>query len=109
MRMHQLLVNKDIHPDYDGMSLKLPQSEEPLLAKRILAELTLEEKISLLSGIDEFCIPGVERIGLKPVWTSDASIGLRGWNAPVTDFPAAVGLAASFNNSLLEKVRNNFV
>ncbi len=104
MRMHQLLVNKDIHPDYDGMSLKLPQSEEPLLAKRILAELTLEEKISLLSGIDEFCIPGVERIGLKPVWTSDASIGLRGWNAPVTDFPAAVGLAASFNTLLLKKV-----
>jgi beta-glucosidase len=72
------------------MQLVVPDGEEASMAKRLLSEMTLEEKISLLSGRDEFCIPGIERLGLKPVWTSDATIGLRGWKTPVTDFPAAI-------------------
>ncbi len=93
-------------PTVDGgeMALNLPPSQEPSLARRLVEALHEEEKLSLLSGINEFCIPGVERLGLKPVWTSDASMGLRGWKEPVTDFPAMVAMAATFDKALLTKV-----
>ena len=95
-----------IPPTVDGsaMRLKLPPSEETSLAKRLVEELREDEKLSLLAGINEFCIPGIERLGLKPVWTSDASMGLRGWKAPVTDFPAMVAMSATFNRDLLFEV-----
>ena len=103
-RMQEML--DPIAPSVDGsaMELNLPFSEEKSLAKRLVAELDEAEKLSLLAGINEFCIPGVERLGLKPVWTSDASMGLRGWKTPVTDFPAMVAMAATFNKDLLCKV-----
>ncbi len=93
-------------PTVDGcaMQLNLPPSDEKSLAKRLVAQLNEEEKLSLLAGIYEFCIPGVERLGLKSVWTSDASMGLRGWKKPVTDFPAMVAMAATFNRDLLTEV-----
>ena len=90
--------------DGSAMQLNLPHSQETSLAKRLLQELNEEEKLSLLSGINGFCIPGVPRLGLKPVWTSDASMGLRGWKVPVTDFPAMVAMAATFNRDLLTDV-----
>ncbi|MGE4454532.1 MAG: beta-glucosidase [Sphaerochaeta sp.] len=104
MRMQQMLRNRDVVKDESPMHLKLPPSDEPSLAKRLLAELTLQEKISLLSGVNEFCIPGVERVGLKPVWSSDATLALRGWKAPVTVFPASVSMAATFNTDLVTLV-----
>lgn len=103
-RMRQMLSPNPPVVDGGTMRLNLPASDEPSLAKRLVAELTDEEKLSLLSGIEEFCIPGVERLGLKPVWMSDASMGLRGWQAPVTDFPAMVAMAATFDTALLHEV-----
>ncbi len=103
-RMMRLLENRSFTLDHQPMQLVVPDGEEASMAKRLLSEMTLEEKISLLSGRDEFCIPGIERLGLKPVWTSDATIGLRGWKTPVTDFPAAIALASTFDNDLLYQV-----
>ncbi|MBI9094141.1 MAG: glycoside hydrolase family 3 protein [Sphaerochaeta sp.] len=108
-RFIQKKMKERLSPDppvVDGstMQLNLPYSQEKSLAKRILQELDEEEKLSLLAGINGFCIPGVARLGLKPVWTSDASMGLRGWKVPVTDFPAMVAMAATFNRELLAKV-----
>jgi beta-glucosidase len=102
--MKQMLENRDLITDATPMQLLLPPSDEPSIAKRITAALTREEKITLLGGVDEFCIPGIGRIGLKPVWTSDATLGIRGWNAPVTDFPAAISLASTFDRNLIQRV-----
>ena len=104
MRMTHLLANRSYALDHEPMQLQLPQSKEKSVAKRLVSAMTLDEKISLLSGRDEFCIPGIERLGLKPVWSSDATMGLRGWKAPVTDFPAAVALAATFDDELMTRV-----
>ena len=103
-KMQEMLAPDPPVVDASAMQLALPPSQEKCLAKRLLNELNEEEKLSLLSGINEFCIPGVGRLGLKPVWTSDASMGLRGWKAPVTDFPAMVAMAATFNRDLLTEV-----
>ncbi|HHT80930.1 MAG TPA: beta-glucosidase [Spirochaetales bacterium] len=103
-RMQELHSPNPPIVDTKAMQLKLTDSEERSLAKRLVDELHEDEKLSLLAGIDEFCIPGVERVGLKPVWTSDASMGLRGWRAPVTDFPAMVAMSATFNKTLIAEV-----
>ncbi len=103
-KMQEMLSPNPPTVDGAAMLLKLPPSKEKSLAKRLVKELKLEEKLSLLSGVNEFCIPGVERLGLKSVWTSDASMGLRGWKAPVTDFPAMVAMSATFNTDLLTEV-----
>lgn len=103
-KMQEMLAPIPAVVDGAAMQLKLADSSQESLAKQLVAELSEEEKISLLAGVDEFCIPGVARVGLKPVWTSDASMGLRGWKAPVTDFPAMVAMAATFNRDLLCKV-----
>lgn len=104
MRMIELLASRSFGLDHEPMQLQLPQSKEKSVAKRLVSAMTLDEKISLLSGRDEFCIPGIERLGLKPVWSSDATMGLRGWKAPVIDFPAAVALAATFDDNLMTRV-----
>ena len=103
-RMREMLAPRESQPDYEPMRLLLPPSDEPSVAKRVLAQLTEEEKISLLSGVDEFCIPGVPRLGLKRVWSSDATLGLRNWKTDVTDFPASSALASSFDRELLGRV-----
>lgn len=103
-KMLEMLAPNPPTVEGSAMQLRLPASGERSLARRLVKELDEKEKLSLLAGIDEFCIPGVERLGLKPVWTSDASMGLRGWKAPVTDFPAMVAMAATFDRVLLAKV-----
>ena len=102
--MQEMLSPNPPKVDGSAMQLRLPPSEGKPLATRLVEALDEDEKLSLLSGVNEFCIPGVERLGLKPVWTSDASMGLRGWKAPVTDFPAMVAMAATFDRDLLARV-----
>jgi beta-glucosidase len=70
-------------------------------ARKLLEAMELDEKLSFVSGIDEFCIPGVPRLGLPPVWTSDATSGIRGLSVPVTDLPANIAMAATWNPSLI--------
>ena len=103
-RMREMLASRACQPDYEPMGLLLPPSDEPSVAKRLLAQLTEEEKLSLLSGVEEFCIPGLPRLGLKPVWSSDATLGLRNWKTEVTDFPASSALASSFDRELLKRI-----
>lgn len=100
-RMMHLLAPHPFVPDYQPMHLKLENQKHSTIAEALVASLTLDEKLGLLGGIDEFCVPGVPRLGLKPIWTSDATLGLRGWQTEVTDFPAGTAMASTFNKDLL--------
>lgn len=81
--------------------------------KKILAELTLEEKASLCSGADFWHTKAVERLDIPQIMVSDGPHGLRK-NDPEADspnvaidavcFPAASALACSFDRSLLTKL-----
>ena len=82
---------------------------------QLLARMTLEEKVSLLSGNGFWWTKGVERVGLPSVMLTDGPHGLRkqrpagegndhlGLNDSVesTCFPTAAGLACSFDRSLM--------
>lgn len=69
-------------------------------AKDLITRLTLEEKASLL--FDQS--PAIPRLGIKKFnWWSEALHGLAN-NDNVTVFPEPVGMAASFNDSLVYKI-----
>lgn len=71
-------------------------------AKDLISRLTLEEKASLM--FDQS--PAVPRLGIKKFnWWSEALHGVAN-NNDVTVFPQPIGMAASFNDSLVYKIFN---
>ena len=83
--------------------------------KKILNELTLDEKLSLLSGKTFWLTKDIDRVGIPSVWMSDGPHGLRKEKASAgtnimqeseisTCFPTAVTTASSWDVELMEKV-----
>lgn len=83
--------------------------------KKIISQLTLEEKASLCSGLDLWHTKPIERLGIPSIMMTDGPHGLRkqderserpGLNAsvPATCFPTASCLACSWDRGLIEKV-----
>ena len=83
--------------------------------KKIISEMTLEEKCSFASGYDAWHTPGVQRLGLEPVMMTDGPSGLRKrakingsqqYNTTVkaTCFPSAATQACSWNKEIIYKV-----
>ncbi len=71
-------------------------------AKDLIGRLTLEEKASLM--LDQS--PAIPRLGIKEFnWWSEALHGLAN-NGDVTVFPEPIGMAASFNDSMVHEVFN---
>ncbi|MDM5327476.1 glycoside hydrolase family 3 C-terminal domain-containing protein [Neobacillus sp. CF12] len=83
--------------------------------KQLINEMTLEEKASLCSGLNFWRLKGVERLGIPSIMVTDGPHGLRKQggsgdhlgiyqSVPATCFPSAVGLASTWNRTLIEKV-----
>ncbi len=69
-------------------------------AKDLLSRLTLEEKAILMMDISK----PIERLGIPQfIWWSEALHGV-GRNGKCTVFPSCIGMAASFDDKLLEKI-----
>ena len=80
-----------------------------------VADLTIEEKASLTSGADFWRTKAVHRVGIPSIMMTDGPHGLRkqagdtdhlglAASVPATCFPPAVGLSASFDPELAERV-----
>ena len=78
----------------------MKREQARLLAQALVSQMTLEEKASQL----RFDAPAIERLGIPEYnWWNEALHGVaRGGTATV--FPQAVGLAAMFDDELLEKI-----
>ena len=83
--------------------------------KQLIAQMTLEEKCSLLSGSDFWHTQPVERLGVKPCMVSDGPHGLRkqdqsGDHLGINDsikavcFPTACATAASFDRDMVRRI-----
>lgn len=83
--------------------------------KKIISQMTLEEKASLCSGLNFWHTKGIERLGIPSIMMTDGPHGLRkqaeradhlGVHAsvPATCFPSAAGLACSWDRKVIEKV-----
>ncbi|ODV96361.1 hypothetical protein PACTADRAFT_49721 [Pachysolen tannophilus NRRL Y-2460] len=71
----------------------------------LIKELTLEEKVKLISGVDFWHTAKIERLGIPKIRVSDGPNGIRGTKffngVPAGCFPCGTGLAATFNKDLL--------
>lgn len=90
-----------------------PQAGAGELEQRIndlLAQMTLKEKVSLMSGADNWHTAPIERLGIPWLTMTDGPHGVRTVNergrtfVPATAFPTGVSFAASWNPELIERV-----
>jgi len=84
-------------------------------AKKLVVQMTLEEKASLCSGRNFWQLKSIERLGLKSIMVTDGPHGLRkqvgdadhlgiAQSVPATCFPAACATACSFDTDLLTDI-----
>ena len=91
-------------PVYQDASRSVEERVEDALSR-----MTLREKIAMLHAQSKFSSPGVPRLGIPEIWTTDGPHGIRpevlwdewnqaGWsNDSCTAFPALTCLAATWN------------
>ncbi|MEG1569229.1 MAG: glycoside hydrolase family 3 C-terminal domain-containing protein [Oscillospiraceae bacterium] len=90
-------------------------NNDRLIAKELVAKMTLEEKASLCSGLDFWHTKGVERVGVPSVMVTDGPHGLRkqaeasdhlgiNQSVPATCFPTAVTTSCSFDRDLMHEM-----
>lgn len=78
--------------------------------QELLSQLTLKEKVALLSGKDSWRTAAIERLGIPSLVMTDGPHGVRAEPAegrtagPATYFPTGVSMAASWNPELIERV-----
>src|SRR5438034_443143 len=69
----------------------------------LLSQMTLEEKIDMLGGVNDFFIRGIPRLGLPQLKMADGPIGVRNYG-PATAMAGGIALAATWNPGLAERV-----
>ncbi|MCP1311867.1 beta-glucosidase family protein [Paenibacillus tyrfis] len=83
--------------------------------RQLIAQMTVEEKAGLCSGLNFWQTKPVERLGIPSIMLTDGPHGLRkqrggldhlGFadSVPATCFPSAAGLACSWDRKLMEQV-----
>jgi len=74
----------------------------------LIGQLTLEEKVHLLTGETAFTLPGHDMIGLAPLAFSDGPTGVRGLKfaggEPVALFPNATLISGSWDDEIASEV-----
>jgi beta-glucosidase len=77
----------------------------------LLAQMTLEEKVALLSGKNAWQTVPIERLGIPALTMTDGPHGVRAnrtgperQHGPATSFPTGVSMAASWDPELIERV-----
>ncbi len=68
----------------------------------LLRQMTLEEKIDLLGGVDGFFTRSLPRLGLPRLKMADGPIGVRNFG-PATTMAGGIALAATWNPQLAEQ------
>jgi beta-glucosidase len=71
-------------------------------ANAMLKQLSLEEKIDLIGGVDDFYIHEIKHIGLPALKMADGPFGVRNYG-PSTTF-GGIGLAASWDPDLAQRM-----
>lgn len=69
----------------------------------LLSKLTLEEKITLIGGINDFYTRPIPRLDIPSLRMSDGPVGVHDYG-PTTAYPAGILLAASWDTDLARRV-----
>ena len=84
-----------------------PDADDDGADRALLARLSLEEKVSLLSGKDHWSLPALPSIGLESIVMSDGPTGVKGGRDELPrgpTVPCGTALAATWNRGLVEEV-----
>ena len=94
-----------IHPAFDPPHA---MTQSPAQFASLLPELTLEEKVALLSGRDFSTAAGVTRLGIPPIRVADSVCGIRpsGLEANITtaSFPNTACYGSTWDSELLGRL-----
>lgn len=100
-----LLVFTSLH---SYSQFNLPDAKVMQQANKLLGQMTLDEKLTFITGGPKATINGIPRLGLRPIRMSDGPLGVKaqaeGDNAEkinATAFPSAMTMASTWNNHLL--------
>ncbi|WP_329741357.1 glycoside hydrolase family 3 C-terminal domain-containing protein [Dyella sp. A6] len=83
-----------------------PLPDTPAVEQQVnhlLGELSLQQKVDLLGGVDGFCTRAMPTIGLPRLCMSDGPVGVR-MHGPSNAYAAGMALAASWDPSLAREV-----
>jgi beta-glucosidase len=69
----------------------------------LLGKMTVEEKITLIGGINDFYTRAIPRLGLPALRMSDGPLGVHDYGE-TTAYPAGIALAASWDTDLARRV-----
>jgi beta-glucosidase len=83
-----------------GFLGKAAESEEQRVEK-LVGQMTLEEKLDYIGGINAMSIRPIPRLGLPEIRMSDGPLGVR-QDKPSPRYPAGIALAASWNRDLAQ-------
>lgn len=77
--------------------------------EHMLGEMTLEEKVSLLSGEDFWSVAAISRLGIGKLRVTDGPNGARGGGSLIggvksASFPVGIALGATWNTALVEEI-----
>ena len=74
----------------------------------LVARLSLEQKVRLLTGADSWVLHGESAVGLRPMVMSDGPAGVRGvrFDAtnPSSSLPCPIALGATWDPGLIEQL-----
>ena len=87
----------------DATTRIVPEKDVDARVEALIAKMTLEEKIDLLSGRREFYTLGIDRLGIPSMKMADGPMGVRNYG-PSTAFPAGVALAATWDTEMARKI-----
>jgi beta-glucosidase len=82
---------------------QIPITEVERRVDAILSKMTLDEKLTIIGGINDFYIQGIPRLGLPALRMSDGPLGVHDYG-PTTAYPAGISLAASWDTELARRV-----
>ena len=82
---------------------RLTSAEAERRVDSLLNQMTLEEKLDLLGGVDGFFIRDIPRLNLPRLKMADGPLGVRNFG-PATAFAGGVTLSATWNPALAELV-----
>jgi len=83
--------------------IKSNQNVNDARVESILSQMTLDEKLAYIGGLDNFYIMPIARLGLPQIKMSDGPVGVRTWGQ-TTAYPAGIASAATFDTALINQL-----
>lgn len=94
----------------ENVKQEIRQEETEHFIRSVLSQLSLEEKVSLLSGSNFFAATGIPRLKIPTIRTVDSVNGVKGHShingTSTLCFPSTTCLGATWNRSLLRSMGN---